>query len=484
MRPPRIVAALVLGLAVGLLGGDARAQVPSGTFASIPTYSSSGQAAVVFGGGSVDQLKTAARGANAGGVWAQDRIGAFELLVIDAPAFLEEAFRARFPSGLATSTAVTLIRANSAIPPTTTPPPPAGAAPRPVALEATSERTWQRPVEMGPYPIVAGNSTYFVLEQDGAVWAVEGGVPSRILDISDRISRASEEEGLLSMAVDPDFGRNRHVWIYYAAANPRRTVLARFTRNASDLTIDRNSELVVLEVPQPFGNHKGGAIRFGGDGMLYLGLGDGGSSGDPQGNGQSVGTLLGQIIRIDVRGATTAQRYTVPADNPFVGQSGARGEIWAYGLRNPWRMAFDPVGGALWAGDVGQGAVEEVDIVQRGANYGWSVVEGGSCYKPASGCDRTGLTSPVLTYDHAGGRCSITGGYVYRGTKVPEIAGAYIYGDLCSGEIWAVRADSPGTPVRIASGPKSLTSFGIDPAGELYVLAIGQPIRRLVSPAQ
>lgn len=365
-----------------------------------------------------------------------------------------------------------------------TPPPPA-AEPRPVSLAPISERAWNRPIEMGAYPSARGGAAgSFVAEQDGTVYEVAAdGAVTTILDLRDRVLRGGNEEGLLSVALDPGFAGNRYVWTYYSAASPRRTVLARFTRQADSAVIDRGSQLVVLEVPQPFANHNGGAIRFGPDGMLYLGLGDGGSGGDPQGHGQNLGTLLGSVIRIDVRNASADRPYVVPGDNPFVGRSGARGEIWAYGLRNPWRMSFDPATGALWVGDVGQGAVEEISIVTRGGNYGWNVLEGDRCYRPSSGCDRTGMTPPVAVYGHESGRCSVVGGHVYRGTRVPEIAGAYVYGDTCSGEIWAVNAGAPGTPVRIATGARNMTSFGLDAAGEITVLTFGQPIRRLVSPS-
>ncbi|MSQ31157.1 MAG: glucose sorbosone dehydrogenase [Dehalococcoidia bacterium] len=354
------------------------------------------------------------------------------------------------------------------------------APPRSIALAEVGRRRWSRPTEVGAYP-PAGEGGLFVVEQEGQVFAYAGGDDTRILDISGRVSRDGNEEGLLSLALDPAFASNGHVWLYFSATGVRRTVLARFSRVPGSLAIDPASQLTILEVAQPFSNHKGGAIRFGPDGMLYLGLGDGGSAGDPQGNGQRLSTLHGKVIRIDVRNASTAQPYAIPGDNPFVGQAGPRGEIWAYGLRNPWRMAFDQATGALWTGDVGQGEIEEVDVIRRGANYGWNVVEGDRCYRPSTGCDRTGFTPPVATYDHGGGRCSITGGVVYRGTRAPEIAGAYLYADLCSGEVWAVRADPPGTPVRIAS-VSNLTSFGLDAAGEVVVASFNQLLRRLVSP--
>ena len=352
--------------------------------------------------------------------------------------------------------------------------------PESISLAPISSRNWTRPTEMGPYPSPTGGAPgVFVAEQDGVIYHVGGDKVAPILDLTDRVLRSGNEEGLLSVALDPNFAQNRYVWVYYSAGSPRRTVLARFTRNAQGGEIDKASQLVVLEVGQPYANHNGGAIRFGADGMLYLGLGDGGSGGDPQGNGQNLGVLLGKIIRIDVRNASAGQPYAVPSDNPFVGQPGARGEVWAYGLRNPWRMSFDAATGALWVGDVGQGEVEEISVVTKGGNFGWSRVEGDRCYKPGTNCDRSGLTDPVVVYRHESGRCSVVGGSVYRGTRIPAIAGAYVYGDTCSGEIWAVSAHDPRNPVLIASGVRNMTSFGVDADGEPTVLGFGQPIRRL-----
>lgn len=361
-----------------------------------------------------------------------------------------------------------------------TPPPiatPRASAPRPVGTaDAFGGRTFQRPTELGEYP-----GGYFVAEQSGVIYRLTGSAaPETILDIRDRVSTDGNEEGLLSAALDPAFDVNRSVWVYYAARNPRRTVLARFTAR-TDGAIDQSSALVVLEQSQPFANHKGGAIRFGPDGLLYLGLGDGGSGGDPQGNGQNLSVLLGKIIRIDVRNASSGQPYRIPADNPFVDRAGAKGEVWAYGLRNPWRMAFDRATGALWVADVGQGAVEEVDTVRRGENLGWRIMEGDRCYNPPSGCDRSGLVLPVTAYTHSGGRCSITGGPAYRGVAVPEVASTYLYADYCSGELWALPLDG-GEPVIVARGLTDVTTMATDSAGRIYLLRQGKPITMLVSP--
>ncbi len=376
------------------------------------------------------------------------------------------------------------------VPPTATTPPtptepaatpaqgPAG-TPRPVALRvALGGRDFDRPIELAAFP----GGLVFVAEQNGLARLFDpasGQERGVLFDIRDRVSRSANEEGLLSVALDPSFGANGHVWAYYSAANPRRSVLSRFTRSGG--ATDPGSELVVLEVSQPFGNHNGGAIRFGPDGMLYLGFGDGGSRNDPQGNGQNRLTLLGSIIRIDVSNASTAEPYIVPPDNPFAAQDDGQPEIWAFGFRNPWRMAFDPDSGRLWVADVGQNAVEEIDIVSRGGNYGWNVTEGDRCFRPSSNCPTEGLSFPVATYTHSLG-CSVSGGVVYRGTRVPEISGAYIYGDFCSGRVWAISADAwQSGPVLIAEG-EGMTSFGADAAGRVYLLPFEGPIFELVSP--
>jgi glucose/arabinose dehydrogenase len=346
------------------------------------------------------------------------------------------------------------------------------------AIDALAGREFSRPIELDSYP----GDRVFVAEQDGLVLLFnhDGSGEQVLLDIQGRVSRAGWEEGLLSVALDPGFAGNGHLWAYYSAANPQRSVIARFTVTGD--VANPASELVVLAIEQPFANHNGGALRFGFDGMLYLGLGDGGSGNDPLGSGQDRSTLLGSIIRLDVRNASVATPYVVPADNPFVGEAGVRPEIWAYGMRNPWRMAFDPVTGALWVGDVGQGAMEEISVIRRGANYGWDIVEGTICHEPASGCDTEGLTFPVAVYDHSGGRCSITGGMVYRGSAVPEIAASYIYGDHCSGEVWALPVDGSSEPVLVASDLGDIIAFGVDGAGEVYVMRFGQSIVKLVSP--
>ena len=293
------------------------------------------------------------------------------------------------------------------------------------------------------------------------------------LDITDRVSDRGTEEGLLGLAFDPGFAESGYLYVYYSASGPRRIVVSRFqAARGRPGVADPDSERVVLEVPQPYANHNGGQLAFGPDGYLYAGIGDGGSRGDPHGNGQDPSTLLGTIIRIDVSAIDSLGGYAVPSDNPFVDSGGvAREEVWAYGLRNPWRFAFDRQTGTLWAADVGQWEYEEIDVVRPGLNYGWSLMEGAHCYSPRVGCDRTGLELPVAEYEHDLG-CSITGGYVYRGARVPALFGAYLYGDFCSGRIWALRYE--GAQVReqleLVETDLSISSFGEDQSGEIYVL--------------
>ena len=302
------------------------------------------------------------------------------------------------------------------------------------------------------------------------------------LDIRDRVNDRGEEEGLLGLAFDPQYAANGHLYVYYSASGPRRSVISRFSASADGRRAGPGSERVLLEVPQPFSNHNGGQIAFGPDGFLYIGLGDGGSRGDPQGNGQDLSTLLGSILRIDVSTLDSTGSYAIPADNPFVGHSGARPEIWAYGLRNPWRFSFDRATGDLWTADVGQNRFEEVDIIRPGLNYGWNIMEGEECFA-RSGCDRTGLEMPVAEYGREGG-CSVTGGYVHRGSSLPSLYGAYVYGDYCSGRIWALRHDGDEVTERmqIVDSGLRIPSFAEDAAGELYVLSFDGAIYRFVQP--
>ncbi len=328
-----------------------------------------------------------------------------------------------------------------------------------------------------------GSNRVYVVEQHGVVHRIDAAAPGRtdaFLDIMSRVSRDGNEEGMLGLAFDPRFTANGRFYVYYSAASPRRSVLSRF-ETGSDGLGNGASESVLLEVPQPYSNHNGGMIEFGPDGMLYVALGDGGSAGDPQRNGQDLGTLLGTILRIDVTQTGDAP-YAIPDDNPFVGQSGARGEVWAYGLRNPWRFSFDSETGDLWTGDVGQSALEEVDVVRRGGNYGWNVMEGSRCFRSSS-CNADDFEPPVAEYGRDLG-CSITGGYVYRGQRLPELRGVYLYADYCSGRIWGLRYDGERVTeqAQLARASFQIPSFGEDEAGEVYVLGFDGGIYAFAAP--
>ena len=299
------------------------------------------------------------------------------------------------------------------------------------------------------------------------------------LDIRDRVSDRGNEEGLLGLAFDPDYRSNGYFFVYYSAASPRRSVIARYQSSPGTDSVDPSTGKIIMEIGQPFSNHNGGQITFGPDGYLYVSVGDGGSGGDPRGHGQNLGTLLGTILRIDVSALDETGSHAVPPDNPFVGVEGARPEIWAYGLRNPWRFSFDRETGALWTGDVGQNKLEEIDIIKPGANYGWNVMEGTSCFRNA-GCDSDELEPPVAEYGRDGG-CSVTGGYVYRGERIPSLIGAYVYGDFCTGHIWALRHDGSRVTqqAEIADTDLQISSFAEGPDGEVYILSFTGEIARL-----
>jgi glucose/arabinose dehydrogenase len=318
----------------------------------------------------------------------------------------------------------------------------------------------------------APDGAWWVTEQAGRVVRVDPGTATAVplLDITSKVNSQGNEEGLLGLAFAPDYGTSKAFFVYYSAADPRRSVVSRFIANAADNTFSGvGTESIRLEVTEPFANHNGGQLAFGPDGYLYVGVGDGGGGGDPEGNGQNLGTLLGSILRIDV---SAEEGYEVPHDNPFVGRAGAQGEIWAYGLRNPWRFSFDSATDDVWVGDVGQNTREEVDLAVKGGNYGWNVMEGFDCLGGGSGCDQDGLLPPIVDYGHGGGACSVTGGFVYRGSAIPELQGAYVYSDYCSGKIWALRYD--GSEVteqkQIGQADFNVSSFAQGNDGELYVL--------------
>lgn len=347
----------------------------------------------------------------------------------------------------------------------------------PLTLEpAFPGLSFDRPVDL-QYP-ADGSDRLFVLEQRGAIRVFENDPQAAsadiFLDIKEKVLYGGEQ-GLLGLAFHPNYAENGFFFLDYTASDPRRTVIARYRVDPSNpRQADPGSEVVLLEVDQPYGNHNGGQIRFGPDGYLYISLGDGGSGGDPQGHGQNTETLLGSILRIDVDNPSAGRPYGIPPDNPFV-EGGGRPEIFAYGLRNVWRFSFD--GETLWAGDVGQNAYEEIDIIEKGKNYGWNVMEGNHCYQPSTGCRREGLEPPAWEYPHADGR-SVTGGFVYRGSRLPDLRGRYIYGDYVTGRIWALDPESRDN-VLLAGTNRNISSFGLDRQGELYVLAFDGKIYQL-----
>ena len=315
-----------------------------------------------------------------------------------------------------------------------------------------------RPVDI--QPANDGTGRLFIIEKYGLIRVYENGqlLDAPFLDITDRVDDSGNEMGLLGLAFHPDYEQNGFFYVNYTG-DGGNTRISRF--QASGNIADSNSENVLLIIEQPYPNHNGGALAFGPDGYLYAGLGDGGLAGDPHRNGQNKTSLLGKILRIDVNNGNP---YSIPADNPF------GSEVWAYGLRNPWRISFDRATGNLWIGDVGQGDWEEIDYLpagsQGGANFGWSVMEGNHGY---NGAPRPELILPVAEYSHNEGGCSVTGGYVYRGS-MPEWNGIYLYGDYCTGTVWGLILSGAGwqSQVMFDTGV-TITSFGQDESGEIYL---------------
>lgn len=321
----------------------------------------------------------------------------------------------------------------------------------------------------------------FVVEQGGRIRVVRNGVlqTTPFLDISTRVLSGGER-GLLSVAFHPQYATNHYFYVYFTTQTNGDIRIERFTTTANPEVADPASSKLIITIPHSqFSNHNGGLVSFGPDGMLYAGVGDGGGGGDPLGSGQNFNSLLGSLLRLDV---DHGDPYAIPADNPFVNQAGKRGEVWAKGLRNPWRYAFDAATSNLYIADVGQDAHEEIDVTatnRSGLNYGWNIMEGFSCYSPASGCNQTGLEQPLIDYPHSQG-CSITGGYVYRGSDIPDMRGHYFYSDYCTGFLKSLRY-SNGTAVDQKDWGltnSSVTSFGVDFAGELYMMS-GDTILKL-----
>lgn len=315
-----------------------------------------------------------------------------------------------------------------------------------------------------------GSGRLFLVQQSGLIRVMRNGglVTTPFLDIRAKTT-GDGERGLLGLAFPPGFREKQRFYVDYTDLNGD-TVIAQYRVSQNADVADLASEVVLLKIAQPFANHNGGQVRFGPDGYLYIAMGDGGSGGDPLGNGQNLAVLLAKLLRIDVE--SNPGQVRIPADNPFLNTAGARGEIWAYGLRNPWRFSFDRATRDLWIADVGQDTYEEVDFQpaasRGGENYGWNRMEGLHCYQ--AGCQVQGLTLPVAEYTHTAGTCSVTGAFVYRGRQSPGLRGLYLYGDYCTGQIWGLeRQGNVWNNRQLLASGFNITTFGEDEAGEVYV---------------
>jgi glucose/arabinose dehydrogenase len=320
-----------------------------------------------------------------------------------------------------------------------------------------------------------GSGRMFVVEQEGTVRVVQNGElePEPFLDIS-HLTVASGEQGLLGLAFHPRFEDNGRLFVNYTDRQGDTVVAEYRVKRGAPRGVQPAPAGALLHIDQPYPNHNGGALAFGPDGFLYIATGDGGSGGDPLDNGQSLETLLGKLLRIDVDERDSDRPYGIPRDNPFVGRADVRPEIWAFGLRNPWRFSFDGQSGDLWIGDVGQDNLEEINrspASAGGLNYGWNTMEGSNCYEPSQGCSRAGLVLPVAEYSHDLG-CSVTGGYVYRGSQHPTLRGAYLFADFCSGTVWGIDSagSRPQAPIELLGTGAQISSFGRDEDGELYLV--------------
>jgi glucose/arabinose dehydrogenase len=330
----------------------------------------------------------------------------------------------------------------------------------------------------------SGDPRLFIVEQAGRIRIVENGklLSTPFIDIAGKV-KSGGEQGLLSVAFHPDYAKNGFLYVNYTDKNGD-TRIERYQVASNSDRADPDSAKLLLKIEQPYANHNGGLNLFGHDGMLYIGMGDGGAAGDPHGNGQNLKTLLGKMLRIDVN---KGDPYAIPSDNPFAGRKDARAEIWAYGLRNPWRYAFGRKENLLYIADVGQNKIEEINVVpaaQKGLNYGWNILEGSSCFSLlfSPSCKKSGLVLPVLEYDHDQG-CSVIGGFVYRGRAIPELAGHYFYSDYCTGFLKSfIYTNGKATEQRTWNVGEigNVLSFGEDAAGELYILSDKGSVYRLV----
>lgn len=327
----------------------------------------------------------------------------------------------------------------------------------------------------------------FIVEQAGVIQLVKDGelLDTPFLDIRSSVESGGNEQGLLGLAFHPEFATNGRFFVHYSERRSGDTIIAEYG-SAVGADVAEMEERRIIEISQPYSNHNGGMIAFGpNDGYLYIGMGDGGSGGDPDGYGQDNTTLLASMLRLDVDGDAP---YEIPSDNPYAdsanGEDDPRPEIWAYGLRNPWRFAFDASNGDMYIGDVGQNRLEEIDFQPAastgGENYGWNTMEGNSCFNSGS-CDRDGLELPIAEYDHSGGACSVTGGYIYRGTCLTDLQGLYFYADVCSNDLYTMDRDNDAEPVlRDEFLASNISSFGEDGFGELYIISLSGSVYKVI----
>lgn len=328
-----------------------------------------------------------------------------------------------------------------------------------------------------------GTGRLFIVQQGGTIRILQNGVltASPFLDITSLIESGGEK-GLLGLAFHPSYSTNRKFYVNYTrrVAGQLQSVIAEYQASAGNPNqADASTARLLLTYDQPFDNHNGGQLAFGPDGFLYIGVGDGGSGGDPNNNGQTKTVLLGKILRIDVNSTSAGKQYAIPLGNPFASGVSGVPEIFAWGFRNPWRFSFDS--SRLFVADVGQDAFEEIDVVEVGKNYGWRTMEGTHCFNPATNCDQTGLTLPIFDYPHSDGE-SVTGGFVYRGSAIPALVGAYVFGDFISGNIWFLTQNgSTWTRTLALASGRGVSSFGRDDSGEIYVVDYSGNILRLIA---
>lgn len=349
-------------------------------------------------------------------------------------------------------------------------------------LPAFGKERFQEPV--GLQHAGDGSGRLFVIEKPGIISVLSNNTDSpkreTFLDIRHKVESSGWEHGLLGLAFHPEYKRNGSFYTNYTTENS--TVIAHYQTDPDNPNkADAASERILLEFEQPYPNHNGGELVFGGDGLLYIGTGDGGAAGDPHNNAQDLTNLMGKILRIDVDHQEGDRPYAIPVDNPFIDEGeGVREEIYAYGLRNPWRFSFDPLTGLLYTADVGQNRNEEINLIEKGKNYGWRIMEGDECYEPTN-CSQDGLAPPIWTYQPLeDGRASITGGFVYRGELIPELQGRYVFADFMDGRFWALHYNDGQVAVDLLPiEMPNVTTFGMDEQGEIYVCLFDGDIMRL-----